>query len=239
ASRSLSVISGGRSPSRRFFSFMGCAISPPKRLVASRLDIVCSARKFSRNFFRRSGFASPVVKSACRLPRRRAKSHTPGTSEAARPGPPPNFSPRPLPSARRRCVVNATVIDSARSSFRLTNGELLNFPTYARLQSMVPHSHLIFEILAYTVGFQVYLASQTLRRSGQHRRPLDSYCGGNRWSCAWQQNTLLVRESRRDTELLDESRVSNGREDDCRSAHRWIARCRVYKEISRHSRIDW
>lgn len=91
ACNSPSVISGGRSPSSRFFSFMGCAISPPKRLVASRLDIVCSARKFSRNFFRRSGFASPVVKSACRLPRRRAKSHTPGTSEAARPGPPPFY----------------------------------------------------------------------------------------------------------------------------------------------------
>lgn len=54
-------------------------------------DIVCSARKFFRNFFRGSGFALPVVKFACRLPRRWAESHTPGTSEAVRAEPPPNF----------------------------------------------------------------------------------------------------------------------------------------------------
>lgn len=70
--------------------------------------------------------------------------------------------------------MNATVIDSARSSFRLTNGELLNFPTYARLQSIVSHPHLIFEILAYTVGFQVYLRLR--KRYG------DPVSIGDRWT---------------------------------------------------------
>lgn len=50
----------------------------------------------------------------------------------------------------------------------------MNFSAYARLQSMVPDPHLIFEILAYTVAFQVYLRLR--KRCG------DPVSTGDRWT---------------------------------------------------------
>ncbi len=73
---------------------------------------------------------------------------------------------------------------------------IMSFPVYLRVGSLAIHPHLLFEVLAYAVGFRVYLKLR--RQGGDHLpdfRPLVGDCLRGHRGGARQQTALPVRGS--------------------------------------------